>query len=38
MDHDPGTQKTVCIIGAGLTGLVAAYRLASAGYAVILLE
>lgn len=38
MDHDPVTQKTVCIIGAGLTGLVAAYRLANNGYAVILLE
>lgn len=31
-------QKTIAIIGAGYTGLVAAYRLAQAGYTVTLLE
>lgn len=34
----PVELKTVCVIGAGLTGLVAAYRLAGQGHAVILLE
>ncbi|MEA4888951.1 MAG: NAD(P)/FAD-dependent oxidoreductase [Clostridiaceae bacterium] len=31
-------QPRVCIIGAGLTGLVAAYHLTARGYSVILLE
>lgn len=34
----PVEPKTICVIGAGLTGLVAAYRLAGLGHAVILLE
>lgn len=34
----PVEPKTVCVIGAGLTGLVAAYRLAGQGHSVILLE
>ncbi len=39
MAHNyPAQEKTVCIIGAGLTGLVAAFRLAKQGRAVILLE
>lgn len=38
MNQDLSDQKTVCIIGAGLTGLVAAYHLAVRGHAVILLE
>ena len=38
MNQNASDQKTVCVIGAGLTGLVAAYRLSAQGYAVILLE
>lgn len=38
MNQKLSEQKTVCVIGAGLTGLVAAYRLSAQGHAVLLLE
>lgn len=36
--HPTTRRRRVCIIGAGMTGLAAGYRLAKAGYEVILIE
>jgi protoporphyrinogen oxidase len=38
MNQNLSEKKTVCVIGAGLTGLVAAYRLAVQGHVVHVLE
>ena len=34
--NDSGNDKSVCIIGAGMSGLVSGMRLAKAGFKVIL--